>query len=376
MSTTVDNERARPLDPQGLASRVAPFVGALLVAFAFVNLRHDGGSPNRILIAAAVSAVIVLAVGAVPWRILPDWAQALPPLAFFLLVAVLIDVDGGSGSSFAPLALVPVIWLALYGTRGQLLVGILGAVALFLVPIVWLGAPHYPPSEWQTPTMWMITAALVGVVVHELVVEMRIRGLGGVTAASSDELTSLPSRAAWEERIPQELKRAQREGWQVSVALLVLDGEHLEDDTLRETASSWASQLRGTDLIVRYDADAFAVALPGCSLGSAMQMADRMREVASGVMVFAGVACWDGEEDQAALMGRVSAAVVEARDMGGGMVVPAAMACHRPSYASAPTVSSTAAPMPATIVPSSSSVTTNGGEICSATPRRARVITP
>ena len=32
--------------------------------------------------------------------------------------------------------------------------------------------------------------------------------------------------------------------------------------------------------------------------------------------------------------------------------------------------------MPATIAPSSSSVTTNGGEICSATPRSARVITP
>ena len=263
MSTTVDNERSRPLDPQGLASRVAPFAGALLIAFAFVNLRHDGGSPNRIIIAAAVSAVIVLAVGALPWRILPSWTQALPPLAFFLLVAVLIDVDGGSGSSFAPLALVPVIWLALYGTRGQLLVGILGAIALFLVPIVWLGAPHYPPSEWQTPTMWMITAALVGVVVHELVVEMRARGVGGVAmAASSDELTSLPSRAVWEERIPQELKRAQREGWQVSVALFVLDGEQIEDATLRETAFSWASQLRGTDLDRALRRHAFAAGLP------------------------------------------------------------------------------------------------------------------
>ena len=175
--------------------------------------------------------------------------------------------------------------------------------------------------------MWMITAALVGVVVHELVVEMRVRGVGGVAmAASSDELTSLPSRAVWEERIPQELKRAQREGWQVSVALFVLDGEQIEDTTLRETAFSWASQLRGTDLIVRYDSNAFAAAFPGCSLGSAMQLAERMREVAVGVTVFVGVACWDGEEDQAALMGRVSAAVSEARDMGGEMVVPAAMA--------------------------------------------------
>jgi len=315
---------SRPLDPGGLATRVAPFAGALLVAFGFVNLRHDGGSPNRIIIAAAVSAVIVLAVGALPWRILPSWTQTLPPLAFFLLVAVLIDVDGGSGSSFAPLALVPVIWLALYGTRGQLLFGILGAIAVFLVPIVWLGAPRYPPSEWQTPTMWMITVVLVGIVVHELVVEMRARSIGGVVAASSDELTSLPSRAAWEERLPQELKRGEREGWQVSVAMFVIEGE-VDQATIRETTFAWASQLRGTDLLARFDTDAFAAAFPGCSLGSAMQLADRMREV-SDVTVFVGVACWDGEEDQASLMGRVSAAVADAREMGGAMVVPAAMA--------------------------------------------------
>ena len=205
--------------------RIAPFVGALLLAFAFLNLKHDGGSPGRVLIAAAVAAMLVLAVGAIPWRRVPGWVQTFPPLAFFVLVAVLIDVDGGSGSSFTPLVLLPVLWLALYGTRGQLLAGILGAVAVLLVPIVWLGAPRYPPGSWQTPTMWMVTAAVVGIVVHELVREMRVRGVrGGEMAASSDELTSLPSRAAWDERLPQELTRARREAWQVSVALFVIDG--------------------------------------------------------------------------------------------------------------------------------------------------------
>ena len=76
------------------------------------------------------------------------------------------------------------LWLALYGTRGQLLVGILGAVAVFLVPIVWLGAPRYPPEEWQTPTMWMVVAAIVGIVVHELVRDVRSRSARGEIAAS------------------------------------------------------------------------------------------------------------------------------------------------------------------------------------------------
>ena len=42
--------------------------------------------------------------------------------------------------------------------------------------------------------------------------------------SSSDELTSLPSRAAWDERLPQELNRARREEWQLSVAMFVVDG--------------------------------------------------------------------------------------------------------------------------------------------------------
>jgi diguanylate cyclase (GGDEF)-like protein len=335
MATVSDTPRSRALDPEGLAARIAPFAGALLVAFAFLNVRHDGGSPDRIVMAAAVAAMLVLAVGAIPWRGLPGWVQTLPPLAFFVLVAVLIDVDGGSGSSFAPLALLPVLWLALYGTRGQLLAGILGAVAVFLVPIVWLGAPRYPPGEWQTPTMWMITAALVGTVVHELVRDMRTRSASVEGAASSDELTSLPSRAAWDERLPQELTRARREGWQVSVALLVLDdigevraaqGDQAAEALLRETAFSWASQLRGTDLLVRYGDSAFAAAFPGCSLGPALQLAERLRSLAEDVTVCAGVACWDGAEDTDALMARVAGAAEDAREAGSDHVVRAATA--------------------------------------------------
>jgi diguanylate cyclase (GGDEF)-like protein len=314
--------------------RIAPFVGALLLAFAFLNLRHDGGSPGRLLVAAAVAAMLVLAVGAIPWRRMPGWVQTLPPLAFFLLVAVLIDVDGGSASAFTPLVLLPVLWLALYGTRLQLLAGILGAVAVLLVPIVWLGAPRYSPSEWQTPTMWMVTAAVVGIVVHELVREMRTRSVGGDTIASSDELTSLPSRAAWEERLPQELSRARREAWQVSVVLFSIEGlDELRkeqgsgsaDAVLRETAFTWAQQLRGTDLLVRYGENTFAAAFPGCSLGGVMQLAESLRAPNEEVNVSAGVACWDGAEDGAALMARASAAVADSRELGGGMVVPAAI---------------------------------------------------
>jgi len=250
-----------------------------------------------------------------------------------VLVALLVDVDGGSGSAFAPLVLLPVVWLALNGTRGQLLAGILGAVAVFIVPIVWLGSPRYPSDQWQTPTMWMVTAALVGTVVHELVREMSTRAARLEVAASSDELTSLPSRAAWDERLPQELTRARREAWQVSVALLAIEGlddvrngegAGAVDAVLRETAFTWAQQLRGTDVLARYDDAAFATAFPGCSLGAALQLADRLRLLAEGLTVSVGVACWDGAESHDALMARVAGATEAARNAGGESVVPAA----------------------------------------------------
>ena len=111
------------------------------------------------------------------------------------------------------------------------------------------------------------------------------------TVASSDELTSLPSRAAWDERLPQELNRARREEWQLSVALFTLDdlgemrssqGDDTADRLLREAAFAFAQQLRGTDLLAYYDDGVFAAAFPGCTLGPATQLAESMRAVIEG----------------------------------------------------------------------------------------------
>jgi diguanylate cyclase (GGDEF)-like protein len=332
MSATFDTPRARPLDPGGLAARIAPFVVAVLLAFAFLNLNYDGGSPERLIVAAAVASVLVFAVGAIPWRRMPSWVQTFPPLAFFVLVALLIDVDGGSGSSFSSLVLLPVLWLAHYGTREQVLAGILGGVAVFVVPIVWLGSPHYPSSHWQAPTMWMISTALVGTVVHELVREMQARASKIATVSGTDELTSLPTRAAWDERLPQELRRARREAWQLSVALFTIEGladlrkergDAAADNLLRETAFAFSTKLRGTDVLVRYGDAAFASAFPGCSLGAGQQITTGLHTLVEEAPLSVGVACWDGAEDAESLMARVIGAADDARELGSSTVVSA-----------------------------------------------------
>ena len=44
--------------------------------------------------------------------------------------------------------MLPVFWLALYGTRRELGSSIVGVAALFLTPLLLVGAPEYPASEW------------------------------------------------------------------------------------------------------------------------------------------------------------------------------------------------------------------------------------
>src|SRR5436305_4730385 len=58
------------------------------------------------------------------WGRLPGWTEALPALLFFVVVVLLRHGAGGTASGFSPLVLLPIVWLALYGTRPQLLAGV------------------------------------------------------------------------------------------------------------------------------------------------------------------------------------------------------------------------------------------------------------
>ena len=93
---------------------------------------------------------------------------------------------------------------------------------------------------------------------------------------------------------------------------------------LRQTAFSWALELRGTDVLARYGDDTFVAAFPGCSLGAATELADRLRSLARGLTVSCGVACWDAAEAPSVLVARVNAAATDAQQAGGNTVVQAA----------------------------------------------------
>lgn len=162
---------ARP----GLARRSAPFLGAMLLALAVLPLPPHGDRPNVVLLAVSLTALIVATALLAPWQRLPRIAEVVPPLAYFVVVALLRESQGGALSGYAPLAMLPVFWLALYGTRSQLAIGIAGLASMFLTPLVLLGSPDYPGSEWRQALLWVCVAPIVGYTVQALVAELRVR---------------------------------------------------------------------------------------------------------------------------------------------------------------------------------------------------------
>jgi diguanylate cyclase (GGDEF)-like protein len=188
-----------------LAREIAPFAAATMLGFALVpiggQLDWDG---------YAVAAVLMVAVGVAivltPWRRLPTMARIAPSLAYLVSLGLLREVSGvvvGVGV----LALVPVFWVALHGTRSQLLI-LIGAVCLFFIaPDLPAGEPdQHPLSVWRISLVFGTAAAIIGVAVQNLVarvrrhavaLEIRERDLEAV----ADLLRSLPLTDDARERI-------------------------------------------------------------------------------------------------------------------------------------------------------------------------------
>jgi diguanylate cyclase (GGDEF)-like protein len=133
--------------------------------------------------------------------------------------------------------------------------------------------------------------------------------------------------------------RARTEVPRVAVAVAELDGLGVLDGTLgpdmverclRLLADVLRSSLRDRDLVGRLDGDGIVMAFPGCRLDDARRALDAVRGRLDAAVTVAGVAPFTasfgvvetGErEDPTTVVGRATAALVEARRAGGDRVV-------------------------------------------------------
>jgi len=136
----------------------------------------------------AVLAVLVLSTAAVVAGILlVRWGEAgpvahvAPMLGLVLLVGFERHVvpDGGS---ITPLAVLPVLWIALHGRRGEVLVVLVADVLVLVLPVVLVGPPQYPDGELRRAGVSALVLVVTAVVVSglERAVRRRERGTAQV----------------------------------------------------------------------------------------------------------------------------------------------------------------------------------------------------
>jgi diguanylate cyclase (GGDEF)-like protein len=140
--------------------------------------------------------------------------------------------------------------------------------------------------------------------------------------ASTDSLTGLPNRRAWETN----LHRALLEGEPFVLAMLDLDyfksfndtrGHPAGDRLLKETAVAWREELRSGDFLARIGGEEFALLLPHCATKDALAVVDRLRKrVRYEQTCSAGIVVQEPGEDADALMARVDKELYVAKAAG------------------------------------------------------------
>jgi diguanylate cyclase (GGDEF)-like protein/PAS domain S-box-containing protein len=158
--------------------------------------------------------------------------------------------------------------------------------------------------------------------------------------ASTDHLTGLPNRRAFQERLAGEIERARRHGRALSLVLVDIDhfkrvndthGHPAGDRVLVEVAARLDALVRGGGTVARVGGEEFAVILPEADGRSAVAAAERLRLAIEGaefaeagaLTVSAGVCAFEGAFTEDDLFRLADAALYRAKAQGRNRVV-----CH------------------------------------------------
>ncbi len=155
------------------------------------------------------------------------------------------------------------------------------AHAGLVVGLASLGALAAEPTGFLVP--WLIAALAAGIITEaQTRLSARLRA-----AASTDPLTGLANRRAWEAAATRSLAHAARSGEPLTIAVLDLDGfkqvndtegHHAGDELLRRLTRLWSARLRGADLLGRHGGDEFVLCLPATDAVAAVDVLDRLAD--------------------------------------------------------------------------------------------------
>jgi diguanylate cyclase (GGDEF)-like protein len=206
----------------------------------------------------------------------------------------------GAVGTHAALGLITVL-TGVLAWRSVTAVGVIGLAPVMLAVVLFTG--HFLPHRAARLHMAaMLTGASVGawaaapsgfgvawlnlVLGLAAVAETQVRLAQGLrTAATTDPLTGVANRRAWETDAERHLAHAARTGEPVTIAILDLDnfkevndrqGHGAGDALLRDLTSSWRSRLRRADALGRYGGDEFVLCLPATDEAGARELLEQL----------------------------------------------------------------------------------------------------
>ena len=267
-----------------MGSRLPPRVALLALLhgagglFCLAGARWPMSPDTPVALVGVLGVVGVLLSGslvAIGDRLPPAGQHAL--LALFSLLVSLLTARSVTGAGIVGLGPVLICiglyaahFLSLRAARAHALVAVGGAT---------VGAAAAAPTGFLLP--WVIAVATTVVLT-----EAHARLNGQLRSqASTDPLTGVANRRAWEAEAARSLARAARTGDPLTVAILDLDdfkevndrdGHSAGDRVLREVATEWHARLRAGDLLGRHGGDEFVLCLPGTDGPAAREVLDRL----------------------------------------------------------------------------------------------------
>lgn len=315
-----------------------------------------------VVITAICFAVTLVSAPQTDWPLyLAGWAVALISVGLALshpslwLLAPFGALGGailvragtdGLDDGIGPLLLIPILAVAVYGSRRALI-----AVATCMVGAVIItqiataeGSVELNPV-WRQDLVLAVMATVLGVVIQDLVTRMRKernlaeeRGRIIEELALTDPLTGIDNRRGWERAIQRSVGQARRHSQPLSLAMLDLDhfkeyndthGHQAGDDFLHKVAQNWEEMTRIEDHIARYGGEEFVLTLPNTNLEGARIIVERLRAALpepgenpdQSITCSAGIAEWDGSETVREMVGRADKALYEAKNRGRNQTV-------------------------------------------------------
>jgi diguanylate cyclase (GGDEF)-like protein len=258
-----------------------------------------------------------------PFGRLGAFMDGLPHIVVLLLCLVLLagvgTIDALTGSD--------IVFSVFYAVPIALATWVLGRTSglLFSVAatVMWTVGDHYSLHQtWARGAQWWnacVYVALFALVVFILAALKRSLG-EEAHLARVDSLTHVPNVRRFREQAEFELRRAERTGEPMSVAMFDVDnlkevndryGHSAGDALLVGVARAWMHGLRSTDLIARLGGDEFAVLLPDTSAEAVLVALKKGREAALAAIGEGGwpaslsigaVTCVGGEGDVESLL--------------------------------------------------------------------------